>query len=368
MVQKFLRVSLVFMLVFALGLAVACSPAEDDLVDYPYDDDVITFTFGGQETEYTVAELRALAPVTEEITRWDDEGNITSQYPVKGVLLETVLADMGIDIDDLDAIRFVAGDGYAVEVPKAVFADKMVILAYQIDGEALFEGTAPLRAFIPGEEAMYWVKNLTQVVLNPGAETGAEVIEQIFFFETLLAGLEPSDYEAEEDAMAVTTAEVFAGVNPSDSVFMLASDGFEKTEEYGVFIAEFIVTQGQNTPAFRGPDLPRGMHVRDLVWMSSGDTGFLVVENALEFFELDQVEEFIGVNLLELVEYFGLKQADSYILEASDGFSVEIAHEDLDKGIVYIREDSGQVATRFDDLPRNTSIRDLMSLRPADQE
>ncbi len=351
-------------------LVVSCSPAPDNgTVELPYDDEIVTFVYGETQTQYSIAQLRAMESITQEIIRKDDAGDITSQYSVKGVTLETVLDDLGIELADVQSLRLVAGDGYAVEIPGRIAANRLFIFAYEMDGAPLQQGTAPLRAFIPEEETMYWVRNLETIyILKADSTDRTSSVEKIVFFETLLLGLDPAEYADEENALAVTSAEVMAGVNASNTVYLLAQDNFYKHEEHETFIGAYIVVQGENTPAFRSPDLPRGMHVRNLLWFSSGDTGFLVVERALDYFDSMEVDGNTGINLLEVVLYFGLQQADSYILEAADGFSVEIAHEDLDKGIVHIREDSGQVATRFDGLPRNTSIRDLMSLRPADQE
>ena len=63
-----------------------------------------------------------------------------------------------------------------------------------------------------------------------------------------------------------------AGVNASDTVYLLAQDNFYKHEEYETFIEAYIVVQGENTPAFRSPDLPRNTSVRDLLEIRVADS------------------------------------------------------------------------------------------------
>ena len=345
----------------------------DDPGDHQYDEDIITIECpeAGQ-LEISVEELMNLESITEEIVRHDDNGNIEDQYPIKGVLLENVLAHLNISSDGLETIRMTAGDGYSVEVPNHILNSREIILAYGINDEPLHDDTRPIRIFIPDEESMYWVRNTVTISLSrtqnggtqsPGEQTSS--LDKIFFFETMETVLNIEDYTAEADAKAVTVAEMFENVQAGNLVHMLASDGFEKNEEYSTVVAAYIVVQGENTPAFRGPDLPRGMHVRDLVLMTSGDTGFAFVEKGLEYFEITEADGNKGISLKDLADKIGLAVADNYVLESVDGYAVEISYEDLEAGIVYFRE-SGELSSAFDGLPRNTAVKDLLSIRAAD--
>lgn len=231
----------------------------------------------------------------------------------------------------------------------------------------MHEDTRPIRAFIPEEEAMYWVSNLVEIELvGYDAEISdqeASTLEEINFLETLVLELDEIDYEGEDEGKAVKTSDLFSDLDTTQDVYLLASDGFDKNEEYKTFIDAYILTEGDNTPAFRSPELPRGMHVRDLVWILTGETGFFSVEQGMEKFEEMSVEDDTGVSLKDLVDKFGLSESDKYELEAIDGYSVEIDREDLSSGIVYIR-DSGEVSSAFDGLPRSKAVKDLLSIRP----
>lgn len=364
-----MRTKTLWIIALALIIAVAgCGPNDEDVPGgYTGEDDFITIASESGETEISVADLMALEAITEEIIKTDDAGEVEEQYPIKGVLLETVLEHLEIDADNLDTVRFTAGDGYSVEVPAAILANSKLILAYEIDGDPLFDDTRPIRMFIPGQESMYWVKKTVKITLNmdesqdPGDQ--GQLVDKILFFESM--ELEEIDYTDEEGARAVETSDVLKDVETSPQVYMLASDGFDKNEETDTFLENYIVVQGDNAPAFRGPNLPRGMHVKDLVYMATGDTGFLFVEKALEYFDDVQVQSDSGISLKELVDTLGLKEADTYSLEAADGYSVEVSSEDLEAGIVYIRE-SGEVASAFEELPKNTAVKNLLFIRTAE--
>ncbi len=352
-------------LIIALMLG-ACGQASDppeteepDPTPDPWLDEIITVVDpSGAIHDFTIADLRELEPVTEEITRERDEG--TEQYEVTGVLLETLALGLGINRESIQAMTLTAGDGYAVNVPPEVLGAHRVIFAYEIEGEPLFEGTAPLRAFIPDSEAMYWVKNLTEIALQVAPEADIQASEAIFFLETIFAHAEPKPYGDDDEAIPTTNLLEYAG--DGDPILMFAADGFEKIEQRDVFADAFIVVSGDTAPAFRGPDLPPGMHVRDLVWIQVGDTSFYSAKRGPAVWDTTTSGDQTGVSLSLLAEALQLAPAEAYALKAADGYSVEVAAEDLDRGVVYIRE-SGEVAVAFDDLPRRADIKDLLSMK-----
>ncbi len=65
--------------------------------------------------------------------------------------------------------------------------------------------------------------------------------------------------------------------------------------------------------------------------------------------------------MVALVDAVGLAEVDALVLEAVDGYSVEIGWGDLSRGVIYIR-DSGEVSVAFDDLPRSANVRDLLRI------
>lgn len=373
--KKFLM--LIAVLAAVLMVMTACGPTENEGPgpgDYTGEEDIITIECPEKgEIEISVAELMTLEATTEEIVKIGDDGEVEEQYPIKGVLLEDVLAHLGISAENLDTLRFTAGDGYSVEVPNHILSSRKLILAFEIDGEPLHQGTRPVRMFVPGEESMYWVKNTVKISITRGEsgssqEPGGDQVgplRRIVFFETLQSTLEVVDYSEEAGAKAVNASELLEGVQASNLVHMLASDGFEKNEELDTFKENIIVVQGENAPAFRGLDLPRGMHVKNLVALATGDTGFVFVRKGLDYFEVSTVGSDSGISLKQLVDQLGLEVAEIYVLESDDGYTVELSYEDLAAGIVYIRE-GGELASAFDGLPKNTSVKYLLSISVAE--
>lgn len=341
----------------------------NDPGDQPGQDFIVIESPEAGEIEISVADLMELESISQEIIRKDDNGNTVDQYPIKGVLLEKVLAHLNISSENLNTVRVTAGDGYSVEVPNNILASRKVILAYEIDGEHLQGNTRPIRVFIPEEETMYWVRNTVKISLTRGVSGGKNPpagettsLDTLIFFDTLVSTLESVDYTAEAGAKAVKASELYENVQATSLVNMLASDGFKKNEEYSTVVGGYIVYQGENAPAFRDPDLPRGMHVRDLVWMTSGDTGFVFFGPGLDYFETAEFDGNVGVSLKDLVEQIGLKLTDTYVIESVDGYTVEINYDDLEAGIVFFRE-SGELSTFFEGLPKNTGVKDLLSIR-----
>ena len=56
-----------------------------------------------------------------------------------------------------------------IEVPHEILAARDIIFAYEIDGKPLAEKAKPIRAVLPEERAMYWVRNLKTVeILRTG--------------------------------------------------------------------------------------------------------------------------------------------------------------------------------------------------------
>jgi hypothetical protein len=86
---------------------------------------------GAETVEFTLEELAAL-PQRTVVTR-----NEFSDGPVsyRGPLVRDVLAHLGLD--EAEAVRFVAANDYAVEIPTADFRRYAAILAMEADGTPL---------------------------------------------------------------------------------------------------------------------------------------------------------------------------------------------------------------------------------------
>jgi len=161
------RLAIALMMIITVTILFSgCSSSRGKTSGSP--DEVLTIVWKGGETEIRISELMDLDYVEREISAIDSENEDCVRL-VKGVLLEDVLNDyIGIGLSGICSIRFSAGDGYVIEIPPETVEKSEIILAYEIDGEPLQEESKPVRAIIPDERTLYWVKNLVEVELIEG--------------------------------------------------------------------------------------------------------------------------------------------------------------------------------------------------------
>src|SRR6056297_421950 len=309
-----------------------------------------------------VEKLKELPVVTKDVTSVDSGGN-EDNYTVKGALFSDLLDSLGYTKSDLKAVNLVAGDGYSIELPENVLVNRQIILAYEIDGEPLGEKVKPVRVIIPEERAMYWIKNLTTI--NVVDMVKSVEIESLVLMETAFGQLEKVDYtyyESTDQAVGISNLiEKFELTTNSRTVSFTAADGFEKDEQVDIFKDGYIKITGDNAPLFISPDIPKGMHVKDLLFVNYGFTSVCSLTEALNVYEKSSVEDMTGISLKKLVEEAGLKSADKYMLTASDGYSVEVSSSDLENGILYL-EDGDVVRTTFSNLSKKFWVKNLLKI------
>ena len=112
---------------------------------------------------------------------------------------------------------------------------------------------------------------------------------------------------------------------------------------------------------FLAPDLPEGMHIKGILWFRSEKTAFLSMDKALETYSKSVQGDIEGISLKEVLKDMDLEQGNTYIFTAEDGYSVEISEDDIHRGILY-KMDNGSTGVSFEGLPKNTMVRDLLSI------
>lgn len=322
----------------------------------------------GLDEEFEVAynEIYAMETITEHMKNITSDGEV-KEVDVTGVKLDDILTSKNISQKDFETIRLIAGDGYSIDVPKDIIAEKDIVLAFEFDGQPLEEKVMPLRAAINDVRSMYWTSNLVEINFVKSDGSGGNAVssgKKIVFIETAKKSLEEQEYTYYESAdKAIKVDDLFKEYIPkaSSDVNFVAADGFEKSEELDVLLKGFIKTTGEDIPLFLSPDLPKGMQVKNILSLSCGDTSFISVANSLKNFTSRDVKNKTGAAIDEVVKAGNLN-ADSYIFTSSDGYSVEISNKDLDKGIIY--EDKGGVySVKFsEELPKSTNVKDVISV------
>ncbi len=351
--KSFLAVTVLLILMMVLAGCSSPEPTEEA-------EKIVIRQVGMDDQEITVEQLKEYEAVEEDVESVNSSGEVTP-YSVKGALLSDVLADMEIVQGELDAIRLIAGDGYSIEVNNEVLMSRDIILAYEIDGEPLLEDTRPIRIIIPEERAMYWVRNLVTIEI---VQLEASVpVTEVTIIETAVQGLAENDYLLDgETQKGVKTTDLAVWDGDTDPrVHLLSVDDLEKFETWENFSKGLILWTGSEAPAFVSEDLPLGMHVKEIYWFTVEHQGYLSAVRADEKLDEKMVGEQSGVSLQEALSAMGFRDNAGIRLVAADGYSVEIAAGDIEKGILYV-DDEGRACTAFSDLAKNTSVKDLMKI------
>jgi len=250
-------------------------------------------------------------------------------------------------------------------VPAEILNEKDIILAYKFDGENLDEKKMPLRVAIDDVRSMYYVSNLVEIQFTQSDATdGTNQVNKVVLLETTYLDLDSQSYTYyESEDMAVLAADLFDMYLDAapEKVYILANDGYEKTESYEVLKDGYIKITGKDAPLFTGEDLPVGMNVKHLMNLRAAEVSFASVESAKEMLNMRTIEDKEGVALDEFVDMAGLT-GEYYILAANDGYSVEVSRNSLADAVIYILDD-GACAAKFDEAyPKNTSIKYLVSI------
>ncbi len=327
-------------------------------------DSIVISGLTGDEIEVTVDKLKGLPPVEEDVISVDSGGD-EDYYTVKGALFSDLLVELGESKEAVKSIRLIAGDGYSIAVPEEVIQNRDIILAYELDGEPLFENSKPVRVVIPEERAMYWVKNMVEIKVTDMVKKVE--YKDLSFLETAVSELDKIDYtyyESVDKAVKVSELIGFMGIESDiKNVSFRASDGFNKTETADIFGNGYIKTSGEYAPMFLSPDIPKGMYVKNLIFIGYGSKAVLSLKEALTVMDKETIDGTSGVKLSDLIGRAGIVKADKYSLEAVDGYSVEVGAADMEDGIAYM-DDSGTVRCLFSNLSKQYAVKYLYKITP----
>ncbi len=270
-----------------------------------------------------------------------------------GALLADLLSDYGYTQEELEAVRFTAGDGYSMEVPSEILARRDIVLAYEKDGQPLAEESQPLRVIIPEERAMFWVRNLEEIHVLKDLQPPR--VESIRFLETKAAALPAGQTTLDTGMLADAAGDVW------ERVYLQAADGFQRYETKDNFLKGSIAMRGEGSPAFVSDALPKGMHVRELTAAALADVGFVSVVSAKNLLGSVSFDEYQGLLLSDVAALFAMDNEQArHRLTGYDGYAVEVEYADLEQGLVY--EEGGELRTYFPHLPQNTAVRGIYSL------
>ena len=122
-----------------------------------------------QDFDITLGDLKKLPAVTRYAEATQSNGE-EIRVEATGPLLDTLLKEYGKSQQDFSRIRFTARDNYSIAVPSDILKNRQIILSYINDGKPLEDDWQPIRVVIPGEMAMYWVKDMIRIDFETGSD------------------------------------------------------------------------------------------------------------------------------------------------------------------------------------------------------
>lgn len=316
---------------------------------------------GQADIEVTVASLKELTPVIMDVESVNSDGEINT-FSIKGALFSDVLARNGKTQQDLNAIRLVAGDGYSIEVIKDILVARDIILAYEIDGEPLKDDVKPVRIIIPDERAMYWVRNLMRIEIYEPAEVTA--ITELHIIESTVVDLASVEYLYDgslDQGVKTTDIVQWDTTKLLPTVRFFTTDGMDKNETWDNFRNGLIKWSGTEVPAFVSENIPRGMHVKEILWFTAQHQGYLSYVRALQYYDSKSIQGNTGVLLKDVLSSINFKSGVDLRLTATDGYAIVIAADDIDKGLLYETADQ-KPGIIFSGMPANTHIKGLLKI------
>jgi len=245
----------------ALALCACGNGAAPAEVNIPEETDIVVSGLPAGDFTLTGAQLRGDFELTELDAVSINSKGVEKDVHARGVLLETILRAHGASLADFDSAIGAATDGYMIAIPESVLHGRDILIAFETDGEEI----AP-RFVVPGERAMYWVKQLCAIELI--AAVPEQPVEREVSLSELIERLQDraQPYEHKDIAclalpMALLLAELDAG--EAEFVTIMSADGLTKTEKYDTFAGQLLVIEGTpDAPLYTGPDLPSGMRVK----------------------------------------------------------------------------------------------------------
>lgn len=346
----------VILLLLCLLCACSAMPQEETLSAYSAD--TITITgLAEEEFTLTVADLAKLDLVERGASAQRSNGQKVSVDAV-GPLLDTLLAQYGKSQSDFSRVRFSANDGYSIAVAEDILDSREIVLALADGDQALPEEDQPVRVVIPGERAMYWLRQLNRIEFESG-EASVPCVRMVFL-SAAVQTLDSEDYlynGVTDQAVAVNSLlDAYAGGNSATAVRLTAADGLVKTETVDNFRSGLLKYTGADAPRFVSEQLPEGMEIYDLTVIAYGGTSFLTLDKLISLYGDGQ-----DIDFFRLAAVAEGGSAEKYDLRCLDGTVTTLDVDELTGAMVSLDASGRVVLTPANGQP----VLDLLQIEVA---
>lgn len=329
-IRKIVCLQLVVMLLLLSGCSVKADNKEKDVASSPYK--IIVHGLSKEDMTIMQKDLRQLPTVTQhaEATRANGE---KIKVEATGPLLDEFLKKYEKKQTDFARVRFTARDGYSIAVPGDILKKRPVILSYINDGKEILPEDEPIRVVVPGERAMYWVRNLARIDFETDANSAE--ISKVLVLDTAVKTLKQEDYKYYESTdKAVKLSELSAKYSGGsfDNVYINAGDGLKKNETAANFLRGYMKFTGVDAPKFCAPDFPQGMQIKDILCIGYGNTVLYSVAEAMNVQNKANAAEKGAVKFSSLLRDTNLRGGLKYQFTAKSGEKTVIATSAMTDG------------------------------------
>ena len=149
----------IILLMMTLAITTGCGTDDIDISGYA-DDEIILAGITDEDVIITIKDLKAMDCVTVKTESTSDKIGVVR---ATGPKLETVLAQQGVELEDVSKITFHGKDKYDYSLKSDYIMEHDIILAFGIDGAPLDEESAPCRIIIPKSDSAYWLRLLDRI-------------------------------------------------------------------------------------------------------------------------------------------------------------------------------------------------------------
>lgn len=373
-------------IIILMSMLVACAtPIQESsptttitqATDTSLDDFMLVISANENEFYFSAKEITDMASETLTVTSITSSSEVITS-DITGVKLDVLLKPHNIEQRNFKEIRLFAADGYSIIVPNEIVGSKDIYIIWKYNNEPLQESHYPIRAAIADERSMYWVYQLSGIELmidemsaSEAEEKPAAPTNKIVFMETAFTLLDALDYTYNDSIdKAVSVDSLLNRFNLSvnlNGVNIHAVDDFNKAEKSDIFKQGYIKYTGEDSPIFLAPGMPKGMQVKNILWIKNGDTIYFNEKTAFAKYQntFTGLLDMYGIPLNELENLTGFNEANHYFLMASDGFTEAIDRETFLRGSLYMDEHGGY-GISFEGMDGINPIKNIISIEISD--